>query len=173
MHPSSNLAIMKRSFAFILISLFAVACNNENRQQAPSSSVPDSQALTTVQDKQPATAADTLRELEGSWQLNYISGPRIAFDGLYPDNKPTISFDIAGARVSGNTGCNTFSGPVRVSEKSIGFGELATTRMACKGNGEAVFLAALRKVNRFDITDGNTLHLLQDDIALLRFTRSQ
>ena len=32
--------------------------------------------------------------LDGTWELNYVAGPRIAFNGLYPNNKPTITFDL-------------------------------------------------------------------------------
>jgi len=45
---------------------------------------------------------DSVSKLEGTWELNYISGPRIAFDGLYPNKKPTINFDTKENRVSGN-----------------------------------------------------------------------
>ncbi len=31
--------------------------------------------------------------LPGTWELNYISGKRIAFEGLYPDKKPQISLN--------------------------------------------------------------------------------
>lgn len=52
------------------------------------------------------TKTSTVSKLDGTWELNYISGPRIAFDGLYPDKKPTIVFDSKENRVSGNSSCN-------------------------------------------------------------------
>ena len=30
---------------------------------------------------------------DATWELEYISGPRIAFEGLYPNKKPQITFD--------------------------------------------------------------------------------
>ena len=30
---------------------------------------------------------NTTDALDGTWQLNYITGPRIAFDGLYGSHK--------------------------------------------------------------------------------------
>lgn len=48
-------------------------------------------------------------KLSGVWDLNYISGLRIAFDGLYPDKKPTISFNFSAMELDGNTTCNGFS----------------------------------------------------------------
>ena len=37
--------------------------------------------------------ADNSKISGTTWELDYISGPRIAFEGLYPDKKPQISFN--------------------------------------------------------------------------------
>ena len=37
--------------------------------------------------------ADNSKLSETTSDLDYISGPRIAFEGLYPDKKPQISFN--------------------------------------------------------------------------------
>ena len=34
------------------------------------------------------------QKLSGTWKLFYITGPRIAFEGLYPNKKPQIKIDI-------------------------------------------------------------------------------
>ena len=34
--------------------------------------------------------------LQGSWELIYISGSKIAFEGLFPNKKPNIVFDLDG-----------------------------------------------------------------------------
>ena len=41
--------------------------------------------------------------LQGNWELNYISGKKIAFEGLYPDKRPQITFDVVKNQVNGNT----------------------------------------------------------------------
>ena len=111
-------------------------------------------------------------KLQGAWQLNYITGPRIAFEGLYPNEKPTITFNIAGKRVSGNTGCNSFSGTFDADGIKISFSEpLAITKIACPGEGESVFLQTLKKINTYDATEGYTLSLLTDGVASMRFTK--
>ncbi|MEJ0106956.1 MAG: META domain-containing protein [Bacteroidota bacterium] len=90
-----------------------------------------------------------LSDLQGNWQLNYITGPRIAFDGLYPRSKPAISFDTKRKKISGNTGCNSFSGPLIAESKKISFTEpMAMTKVACPGEGETIFLEALKKNKR-------------------------
>src|SRR5690606_27494349 len=48
-----------------------------------------------------AQSDETNAQLEGTWELDYISGPRIAFAGLYPNKKPILTFDMAEGRVSG------------------------------------------------------------------------
>jgi heat shock protein HslJ len=121
-----------------------------------------------------ASSENNLAALDGKWQLNYITGPRIAFDGLYPDNKPTITFDLKRNKISGNTSCNNFSSPLNASGKKISFKDaMAMTKMACPGEGETVFLQALKKVNSYDVTAGYTLTLLMDDVAMMRFTKAQ
>ena len=110
--------------------------------------------------------------LNGTWELNYISGPRIAFDGLYPDKKPTINFDVAAGKISGNTSCNNFNGKLNVDGSKISFTDpMAMTRMMCQGQGETAFLETLKKVNSWSVTDGNTLNLLMGDIAMMRFSK--
>ena len=42
------------------------------------------------------------------WELEYITGVRIAFEGLYPDTKPQLSFTKTG-EANGNSSCNPFS----------------------------------------------------------------
>lgn len=111
-------------------------------------------------------------ELNGTWELNYISGSNTSFGGLYPGKKPQIVFDVSFSRVSGNTGCNSFSGPVSIDGSKISFNQpLAITKMLCPGEGEALFLEALKKINLWAVTDASTLNLIMGDIALMRFTR--
>jgi len=111
-------------------------------------------------------------KLEGSWELNYISGPRIAFEGLYPERKPVISFDLTEKRVSGNNSCNSFNGPLNADDVKISFNEpMAVTKMACPGEGERVFMETLRTVTSYDVTEGTTLNFISGDIAVMRFTK--
>jgi heat shock protein HslJ len=120
------------------------------------------------------TSVPDSSKLNGTWELNYISGPRIAFDGLYPNKKPTISFDLSNNRVSGNSSCNSFNGVLKVEGNQINFNEpMAMTRMACMdGNGEIVFMETLKKINSYSITDeGKTLNFIMGDIAMMRFTK--
>jgi heat shock protein HslJ len=111
-------------------------------------------------------------KLAGTWELNYITGPRIAFDGLYPNKKPTISFDVANKRVSGNSSCNSFNGKLNVDGNKINFTEpMAMTQMMCPGEGENVFVSTLKKVNAWSVSNDTVLNLIMGDIAVMRFVK--
>lgn len=120
-------------------------------------------------------ALATQDELSGTWELDYISGPRIAFDGLYPDRKPFIKIEVDSSRVSGNTSCNNFFGKLNRDGHNIHFRDgLGMTKMACPGQGESAFLSTLEKIDKYDITDeGKTLHFIMGDIALMRFKKTE
>ena len=118
-----------------------------------------------------AATSDNSTMLQGNWQLNYISGKRITFDGLYPDNKPQITFNFIKNEVSGNTSCNKFSSSFTVNANSINIADpKAITRMACAGEGESAFLEMIKKVNKYSVS-GNTLNFLIGDIAVMRFEK--
>ena len=113
-------------------------------------------------------------KLNGAWELNYISGPRIAFDGLYPDKKPQITFNLTANELGGNTSCNGFSSKITIDGNKITIAEpFAKTMIFCEGGGETTFLNMLKKINKYAVTDGNLniLTFMIDDVAVMRFTR--
>ena len=113
-------------------------------------------------------------KLDGTWELNYISGSRIAFEGLYPDKKPQITFNLPANELGGNTSCNGFSSKITIDGNKITIAEpFAKTMIFCEGGGEAIFLNMLKKVNKYAVTDGNLkiLTFMIDDVAVMRFTR--
>ena len=120
------------------------------------------------------TKNDSVSKLDGTWELNYISGPRIAFDGLYPNKKPTIVFDSKESRVSGNSSCNSYNGKLSVDGNKIDFTQpMMMTKMMClDGQGEQTYISTLQKITSYDITDdGKTLNLISGDVAMMRFTK--
>jgi heat shock protein HslJ len=116
---------------------------------------------------------NVVSKLEGNWELNYITGPRIVFDGLYPDKKPTINFNTKENLVSGNNSCNSYTGKLNVTENKIDFTQpMAATKMMCMdGQGEQIYMSTLSKVTSYNVSDdGKTLNLISGDIATMRFT---
>lgn len=116
-----------------------------------------------------------ITNLDGSWELNYITGPRIKFDALYPNKKPTIVFDTNENRVSGNNGCNSYSGELIVNDNKIDFSQpMITTKMMCLSGqqGERTYMSTLPKINSYSVSsDGKTLTFISGDIAMMRFTK--
>ncbi len=125
--------------------------------------------LAKLKGQKPPTKEEA--KLNGTWQLNYISGAKIAFDGLFPDKKPFITFDLSKPEATGNGGCNGYSVKFTVNGKKISFGDALSTMMACEGNGEPVYFKTLKTVTSYSISDDNTLNMIMGDIAVMRFTR--
>ncbi|MFV8367176.1 META domain-containing protein [Flavobacterium sp. XS1P27] len=120
------------------------------------------------------TITDETASLDGTWELNYITGPRIAFGGLYPNKKPTIVFDLKENRVSGNASCNSYSGKLNVDGNKISFKDpIAMTKMMCMDiQGEDVYMSTLEKIDSYSISeDGKTLNFIMGDIAMMRFEK--
>ena len=69
-------------------------------------------------------SASSANELYGTtWELEYISGPRIAFEGLFPEKKPQITFDQETQKVSGT---DQFEAAARSLEPRVRLGKLNT-----------------------------------------------
>jgi heat shock protein HslJ len=119
------------------------------------------------------TTMDKTASLEGTWELNYVTGPRIAFGGLYPNKKPTISFDLKENSVSGSNSCNRYSGKLNVDGNKISFKDpMAMTKMFCPGEGENIYMSTLQKIDSYSISkDGKTLNFIMDDIVMMRFDK--
>ena len=143
--------MIKNVFTIILFSFLLISCDAFKSQKK-----------------------DTVSKLEGIWELNYVSGPKIAFDGLYPNKKPTINFNTKEKQVSGNNSCNSYTGKLNLTGDKIDFSQpMISTKMMCMdGKGEEVFMSTLSKVTSYTITDdGKTLNFISGDIATMRFTK--
>lgn len=103
-----------------------------------------------------------------TWELEYISGPRIAFDGLFPEKKPQITFNKKSGKVSGTDSCNGYSADYMLEGSSISFGEPRPTTMMFCGGSERQFLEMMKKIDGYSF-EGNKLNLLVDEIPMMRF----
>lgn len=118
--------------------------------------------------QKPASAEEL--KLNGEWELNYISGAKIAFVGLFPNKKPTIIFNFPGEEATGNGSCNGYSVKVKTDGNKINFGDALSTMMACEGNGEPQYFKTLKTITSYGI-NGTSLTLIKDDIAVMRFEK--
>ncbi|WP_289062615.1 META domain-containing protein [uncultured Zobellia sp.] len=103
------------------------------------------------------------------WELEYLSGPRIAFQGLYPDRQPKITFMEDTGRVQGTNSCNGYSAPFAVKDNEISFGEPGPTTLMFCGQGEKFFLNTIQKIDAYKIDEDGKLALLMGGAAMMRF----
>src|SRR5690606_18634786 len=103
-----------------------------------------------------------------SWELDYITGSRITFDGLFPDKKPQITFNKTSNKVQGNSSCNGYNAPYTLNGNNLSFGEPGPTTMMYCGEGEQAFLNIIKKVNKYNFDEDGKLILIFDDVTMMR-----
>ncbi|REE27517.1 heat shock protein HslJ [Winogradskyella pacifica] len=108
-----------------------------------------------------------------TWQLEYMSGSRIAFDGLFPNKKPELTFDKTTSKATGNNSCNGYSASYTLDGKSISFGEPGPTTMMFCGKGEQEFLSTIKKIDGYNIDADGKLNLMLGDVPMMRFKKTQ
>lgn len=110
--------------------------------------------------------------LRGRWELVFIQHNGREVTDMYLEKRPGIQFDSSRQSAGGSTGCNRFSGPFYASGNSLhfNFAQLTLTRMACRGEGEGIFLEALRKVNQFK-AQNDTLVFSNNDTILMKWKK--
>ncbi len=82
--------------------------------------------------------------LHDIWALEFIKDEQTI-------NHPVIEIYLEDERVHGNAGCNTINGKVEINGSSIAFSKIITTEMACTGDLEQRFLAALESIDNYKI----------------------
>lgn len=106
-----------------------------------------------------------------TWELEYLSGPQIAFEGLYPNQKPKIEFNKSTKRVEGNNSCNGYAADYTLDGDKISFGEPGPATMMYCGEGETFFLNTIKKINNYTIDADGKLNLMLDNSAMMRFKK--
>lgn len=121
--------------------------------------------------KQTVVKSEPVATLAGTWVLDIIPYTKGTFEALYPESKPSLSFDPAQKKFTGYSGCNNINGPFVSDSNTISFkGDITMTMKACPGDGESVFMEHLNRINKYAISsDGKELTLIQGDLALLHF----
>ncbi|MFT3826185.1 MAG: META domain-containing protein [Chitinophagaceae bacterium] len=157
--------MQRLTFAAILLLL---ACNNNST--GSDITTRDTSAVTTADSPTAMmttipVAQDTAG-LRGEWFLQAVLPSDTATGKI-----PSLNFDLAKRRVSGNTGCNRLSGSFVLTDTSLTFGkDMITTKMACIGYNEHAFLENLVRTNHYKIKD-SVLILMFDATELSRWTR--
>ncbi|NKQ37184.1 MAG: META domain-containing protein [Chloroflexi bacterium] len=106
--------------------------------------------------------SDTLENIQ--WTLVSFAGPEGNMIDVLPDT--TITAQFADGQVSGNSGCNNYSGSYELDGSGITFGPTAGNLMACPQEimeQEAAYLANLSLVTQFNVNEGGQLVLSDAD----------
>lgn len=109
----------------------------------------------------PTVVVPTTNPLAGTrWNVMNFNNGKDAVVGLIAGTTITLEFDTAG-RVSGNSGCNSYSSSYRVSGNALSIDRPGGTAMLCESpegvmEQEQQYLTALQNAATFDIT-GNML----------------
>jgi heat shock protein HslJ len=106
----------------------------------------DDLTLTTATDElrlRDRRVADPDRPLTGTeWRVESIV-TRDAVSSVAGGEEATFTFSADG-RVTGNTGCNQFSGPYEHTTDTITFGAVAMTKKACAGGADVMERAVVK-----------------------------
>ena len=109
------------------------------------------------------TASNRAQAIKGSWDATMIY-TGTALQSPVEGSKLTATFD--GTQISGDSGCNTFSGGYTTSGDTISIGTLASTTRACADPAvdaqEQQYLTALGLAKTFTVV-GNRLDLYRAD----------
>jgi heat shock protein HslJ len=89
-------------------------------------------------------------KLHDIWALESINSKQFVKDE-HRGNHPVIEIYLKEERLQGNAGCNTINGKIKVDANNISFSNIITTEMACPGDLEVRFLAALQSVDNYKI----------------------
>jgi heat shock protein HslJ len=126
--------------------------------------------LTGGDGTQLAVYAAQSQDLAGSnWEVTAYNNGNQAVVGVLEGTTLTANFGEDGS-LSGNSGCNQYTGTYKVDSNQITIGPLASTMMMCSDpeglmDQEAQFLAALQSAASYEI-EGNVLQLRTEDDAL-------
>ena len=105
-----------------------------------------------------------MQELSDSYKIVSIAG--VESLGTFP----TMKFDFALNKVSGNAGCNDYGGTMIVDGNKIKFSEFRATEMYCDNmRTEQKFFSKLTKVDYFKVEKSQLKMFSQSDELLLVF----
>jgi len=130
----------------------------------------DQLTLTDANKTVVATFAAQSQDLAGSsWEVIAYNNGKQAVTSVMAGSTITADFGKDGT-LSGNAGCNEYSGPFKATGDQISIGPLTSTRMFCNDpagvmDQEAQYLAALETAATYQI-EGTVLELRTKDGAL-------
>ena len=138
-----------------IVLLAALSCNT----------APDARYLTATNSRSDALPAAVTWQPgntpNGKWRLIPAMPSDTATGRI-----PFLNFIMQEKRITGNTGCNNFSGTFNIDKNALLFNhDFVSTKMACPGYDEAAFERSLLRTNNFELS-GDTLCLKENATPL-------
>ena len=100
----------------------------------------------------PSSPSDPAALVGRTWTLSTMDGKP-----LVANTTITAEFTADG-RVAGRSGCNSYGGSAKAASGRLTVGDLASTLMACQGDGvmeqESRYLAAIRAATAYAVANG-------------------
>lgn len=110
-------------------------------------------------------------QLADKWVLKTMNNRNAS--QIFTDKIPFVIFNVTLEQISGNGGCNTFSGKYTYNGGTFHAPNLAATQMACMGNNEEpTFFKLLSQSSKISIMNGD-LVFSQNDQPVLVFSRAK
>lgn len=107
------------------------------------------------------------KENDMQWVLDSLNWKGKKISELYTFKKPQLRLSQSEGKISGFSGCNSFSGNPTIHANLIDFNiPIVSTRKFCPGEGEKVFFEALQSVNRFEVKNKKLLFYRNKEVIM-------
>ncbi len=151
-----NLITMRTKTLFFILSMviFSISCG---RKTAPETSTPLPPPVT---DQPPSMQPDDGAVQEGKVWTLMSYGPANSLQLVPSGVSVTLQMDIVRDAISGNGGCNRYTGSLASTNSGYRINNIAATSMACPGPAmevEDVFFRDLRKVTSYAFQGGRLI----------------
>ncbi|SHG06064.1 META domain-containing protein [Dysgonomonas macrotermitis] len=111
-------------------------------------------------------------QLDGSWVLTNIGGDDASVKFKDSATYPTLTFNIAENRVTGNGGCNVYNGGYKLTNNQLIVDKVVSTMMACPNlEGEGLFIENLSDTSTVSFLGADVLQLAKNGNVVLQFTK--
>lgn len=111
--------------------------------------------------------------LSGEWRLKVMDG--VDAGEKFKGNKesvPTLTFDFATNKISGNGGCNRYNATFSLNNELLVVGPIMSTKMACPNlEGESQFSQAIADTSNISLPNADILQLAKNGTVLLEFEK--
>jgi heat shock protein HslJ len=107
--------------------------------------------------------------LNDIWVLETLRKKELSSEN-FNQERPRLEFHNIDNKVLGFSGCNQLTGAFTIEGNQISIGQFVSTRKACVGINEALFVEAINEVTTYKIIDLN-LYLFSGSSEIARFKK--